>query len=259
MGMHFFIFQGIGTLLIFFLMSVLGKGQEVYYENAVLVTGLSGLCTVFPAVFLYKKDKIRRMAGGLLPGIGQNRLTCKDGILLLILGAGAAHFFNFVVGILQLILESTQYQENMARMTNGKSLLMLIFWMGIVAPVSEEITFRWLVYLRLRDYVKVRWAAVISGVLFGVYHGNILQAVYAAILGIIFAYVLEATGNLLSSILLHMGANIWSLIISQFAGNLVSSTWINIFGMAILCLFAVSGVILAYYLSKGKKRNQRCI
>lgn len=240
-------------------MNIFGNDQEVYYENAILVTGVSGLCTVIPAVFLYRKDKTRRMAGGLLPGIGKNRLTLKDGFLLLILGAGTALFFNFVMGILQIILQSTQYQETMTKVTNGKSLFMLIFWMGIVAPISEEITFRWLVYLRLRDIVKVGWAAVISGVLFGVYHGNVLQAIYAAILGIVFAYVLEATGNLLSCILLHMGANIWSLVLSQYANGLLSSEWMNLFGIGILVLFVVSGVILSHYLKKGKKRDQRCV
>ena len=55
-------------------------------------------------------------------------------------------------------------------------------------------------------------AAVISGLIFGIYHGNLVQAVYASLLGIVFAYILDISGCLWSSVLLHMGANIWSLI-----------------------------------------------
>lgn len=51
----------------------------------------------------------------------------------------------------------------------------MIFWMGIVAPAAEEMIFRWLIYLRLRDWLKMPVAAVISGLIFGIYHGNIVQ------------------------------------------------------------------------------------
>ena len=248
-----------GLLIIDFLMRLYGRNVNVYYDNAILVTGLSGLCTIIPALYLYKKDRVRRMAGGLLPDTGKNKISVRDGFFLLILGAGCAHFFNLVVGILQIVLQSTQYQESMELMTSGKGIWMLIFWMGIVAPVSEEITFRWLIYLRLRDYLNVRRAAVISGVIFGLYHGNLLQAIYATILGIIFAYVLEATGNLFSSVLLHIGANVWSLAITEISGRLLNSRLLNVLGIAILVLFVISAGILRYFLQKGRKRNGRCI
>lgn len=240
-------------------MRVYGNYVDVYYKNAVMVTGLSGLCTMIPALFFYKRDKVRRMAGGLLPGVGKNKISFQEGIFLLILGAGAAHFFNLVVSILQIVLQNTQYQESMAQITNGKSIWMLILWMGIISPISEEVTFRWVIYLRLRDYMKKSLAAVISGVIFGVYHGNFVQAVYATILGVIFAYVLEATGNLLSSVLLHIGANVWSLILTEISGRLLESRWISVFGIFVLLLFVVSGVLFRYFIQKGKKRNLRCI
>lgn len=256
---HFLIFQAVGGIFIGYFVYMYGNSKNIYYDNAVVATGLSGICTVFPALFLYRKDKIRRMAGGLLPGTGKNKISVRDGAFLLILGAGCAHFFNLVVGILQIVLQSTQYQESMELMTSGKGIWMLIFWMGIVAPVSEEITFRWLIYLRLRDYLNVRRAAVISGVIFGLYHGNLLQAVYATILGIIFAYVLEATGNLFSSVLLHIGANVWSLVITEISGRLLNSRWLNVLGIAIFVLFVVSARLLQYFFQKGRKRNERCI
>ena len=90
---------------------------------------------------------------------------------------------------------------------------MMIFWMGIIAPAAEEMIFRWLIYLRLRDWLKMPVAAVISGLIFGIYHGNIVQGIYASILGTAFAWILEMSGNIYSSMLLHMGANIWSLVI----------------------------------------------
>lgn len=79
------------------------------------------------------------------------------------------------MAILQSFINSSTYQESMTRITEGKSLLMMIFWMGIIAPAAEEMIFRWLIYLRLRDWLKLPVAAVISGLIFGIYHGNIVQ------------------------------------------------------------------------------------
>lgn len=258
--MHFLIFQIAGNLILLLLMGLSGQeGVTIYNNNAIVITGVAGLCVLFPALYLYTRDQKRRMAGGLLPGVGENHLSLWDGVLLLILGAGAAHFFNMIVNILQIFIRSTTYQENMAQITEGKSLLMMIFWMGIIAPVSEEVVFRWLLYLRLRDYMKTGAATVISGVIFGIYHGNITQAIYASILGIVFAYVLEMTGNLLSSVLLHIGSNIWSLVISEAALQLTDPQALSILGMGILVLFILAGIIYAYFMKRGKRRKKRCV
>ena len=145
------------------------------------------------------------------------------------------------MAILQSFINSSAYQESMTRITEGKSLFMMIFWMGIVAPAAEEMIFRWLIYLRLRDWMKLPVAAVISGVVFGIYHGNIVQGIYASILGTAFAWILEMSGNIYSSMLLHMGANIWSLVITEYALDLFSMKY----GVQILILIylILAGVV----------------
>ena len=87
--------------------------------------------------------------------------------------------------------------------------------MCIIEPLAEESIFRWLVFLRMRDNMRVVTAALLSGLCFGIYHMNLLQGVYATILGALFALLLEWSGKLFTSVLLHMGANIWSLIVSD--------------------------------------------
>ena len=184
------------------------------------------------ALIFYHRDKVRRIAGGLIPVQKKVRLSLPQILLLLLAGAGLAQYRNFLMAMLQSFISSTTYQDSMTRITEGKSLLMMIFWMGIVAPAAEEMIFRWLIYLRLRDWLKMPVAAVISGLIFGIYHGNIVQGIYASILGTAFAYILEMSGNIYSSMLLHMGANIWSLLITEYALDLFSTKY----GMQILIL-----------------------
>lgn len=195
---------------------------EMYLDHTVFLTGLTGILAMFPAVFFYRRDQRKRDMAGTLPKLSRKYLPLRETGLLLLTGAGLAQYGNLLMLLLQGVISSEAYQESAARITEGKSIFMMIFWMGIVAPAAEEMIFRWLIYLRLRENLKMPMAALISGLIFGIYHGNMTQAVYALLLGMVFAYILEKSQNLYSSILLHMGANIWSLLVSEYVYSLLS-------------------------------------
>lgn len=85
---------------------------------------------------------------------------------------------------------------------------------GFTAPIVEELIFRGLIYNRLKDMVNVKWAVILSAVLFGVFHGNWVQAPYAVIIGLVAAFVYEKYKSIIAPILLHMTVNITSVGIS---------------------------------------------
>ena len=240
-------------------MQLLGEGgTEAYYNNAILLTGLTGLITMIPCLYFYKKDRRARIAGGLVTGQKPKRLSIGECGLILVMGAGFAQFANMFVNMIGSFLNAEEYQETMSQLTDGKSMFFLIVCMGIIAPLAEEIVFRWLIYLRLRDYMRMGAAAVISGLIFGIYHGNLVQAVYASLLGIVFAYILDISGCLWSSVLLHMGANIWSLISPDLY------TWIiarNPAAIMILFLILLMVMILGcfYFTKRVQGRSKRVI
>ena len=47
----------------------------------------------------------------------------------------------------------------------------------------------------MRDNMRVITAALFSGLTFGIYHMNLLQGVYATIMGLLFALILEWRGK----------------------------------------------------------------
>jgi membrane protease YdiL (CAAX protease family) len=71
----------------------------------------------------------------------------------------------------------------------------------------EEVIYRKLVIDRLRCFGELP-ALLISGVGFGLIHGNFSQFFYAALIGIVFGYVYLRTGNILHTVLLHMLINL---------------------------------------------------
>ena len=260
MGIHFAIAQIISGGVLAWLMQISGLGEQAYYQYAIVLTGITAILAFIPAVYFYKKDHFARVYGGMIPEKNGSRLCQKEMILLLLMGGGLAIYGNLLVNLLHFFMEMSEYQELMSQITQGKSLLMMIFWMGIVAPTAEEGIFRWLVYLRLRDYLKsVKAAAVISAVIFGVYHGNLLQAIYASVLGFFFAMILEKTGSLLSCVLLHAGANLTSILVSESAAVTDPEKIFPYLSLFIVAVMAAAVGGIWYYFGKRKDNKSRLL
>ena len=256
MGIHMFcsILAGDGVLLVLNLLT----GKNYYYDLAVLLTGITGLLSMIPCLWFYRKDQARREYGGLISSPPGASINFKEAVLLLGMGAALSQIGNIMAAVLQIVFDATEYQDMVSGITGDKSLLFLILWMGIVAPVAEEMVFRWLIYLRIRDNLGIWASAVLSAALFGIYHENLVQGIYAALLGVFIAYLLEMSGNLVSCILLHIGANVWSLLISEYGQAII-----EILGQYYLLIYAILVIIFfngfIYFRNKGKMRGYRAV
>lgn len=88
----------------------------------------------------------------------------------------------------------------------GENPTLILIFAVFGAPIVEELMFRKILIDRIRKYGDGK-AIVLSGVLFGVFHGNVTQMFYAAALGLMLAYVYVKTGKVIHTILLHMAFN----------------------------------------------------
>ena len=76
----------------------------------------------------------------------------------------------------------------------------------ILAPLFEELVFRKVLVDRVLPFGE--WPAILfSGITFGLFHGNLTQFFYAALLGMILAYVYIRTGRILYTIGIHACIN----------------------------------------------------
>lgn len=90
-------------------------------------------------------------------------------------------------------------------------------WYGIImaliiAPICEELLFRYFILNHLCTALKPRYAIISSALLFGAFHLNIRQFILASVLGLFLAYIYDRTKNLKYSILLHFAYNSASFI-----------------------------------------------
>ena len=125
------------------------------------------------------------------------------------------------------------------------SLPLGILIYGVLSPLAEETVFRGITLQRLyllcheKKSGKTAFllAAGLSSLLFGIYHGSLVQGLYAAAMGFLFCLFLALGGNLFSLIILHGGVNVMTLFLSQ-AGTFrraSASVMAGAFGIAFCC------------------------
>lgn len=132
---------------------------------------------------------------------------------------------SLIIGLLPKSLIESHSQAT-AFALNGAPLL-LFLTSGILAPVAEELIFR---YGMMKNLIKINvpFGIIVQALFFGLMHGNLVQSTYAFILGLIFGYVDYKNDNILYSIILHIAVNSSSVLISvlninEFIGLLVLS------------------------------------
>ncbi len=119
----------------------------------------------------------------------------------------AGNFIGIIFNAIISIVTGKPVVNELAELTLNTPLWANLLFCGILAPILEEIFYRKLVIDRLRRYGDLA-AILISGLLFGLIHGNFSQFFYASFIGVVFGYIYLRTGKLRYTIALHMAVNL---------------------------------------------------
>jgi membrane protease YdiL (CAAX protease family) len=135
-----------------------------------------------------------------------------------------------------------QYSELMESLLGGNVWLSL-FVTVILAPLAEELLFRGVTMKKAQKIMPFMAANVLQAVLFGIYHMNWIQGVYAFVLGMILGFTAEYFHSIWASILLHAFVNGSAEVLSLLP-EAVTETAIGNIGIA------VAGVVLLFVAAK---------
>lgn len=83
---------------------------------------------------------------------------------------------------------------------------------GVVSPIGEELLFRLYLQRGMRPIVSPVTAIVMSALMFGLFHGNLIQGVYGFLMGCFLGYAYEKTGKWYVPVLCHGAANLLSYL-----------------------------------------------
>jgi len=89
----------------------------------------------------------------------------------------------------------------------------VLIYVALLAPIVEEAIFRIVLMWAGLKFMPF-WAVNLSqAVLFGLYHGNWVQGIYAFILGLLLGYVRYDSKNLMTSMMLHIFINLGGIAV----------------------------------------------
>lgn len=164
-------------------------------------------------------------------------------LLPIVAGAAACIAGSNLITMSGLAEQSTSYQE-VEQYLYSASVGVQLLVVGVLAPVTEELLFRGLVYKRFKSLSPVPLAMFWSALIFAMLHGNIVQGIYAFILGFMLCFCHYRYGTILAPILFHMSANLFSVVASfletnySSVGQFFGSTFLC-FGLIVGCLYLV--------------------
>lgn len=188
-------------------------------SQALSMTLLAGLATAPILIFIYIRDNNKDRRNGTFVKYKLNNILKY--LLIIPFGVFNMLWANYFVALLQLVMPKFMLESytNTQQIIEGGGFLIQLLTAGIVAPIVEELIFRGLVYRRTKKMTGTIAAAILSAALFGVFHGNWVQAPYAFIIGIMAVFVYEKFKSIVAPIMLHMSANILSVLIMTLASS----------------------------------------
>lgn len=186
----------------------LSSDELTYITTVIGIFGLS--LQLLGSVFLinYLRPKHTLFKLGFQP------TTLKWLVIALVLGVIATqrhlpleYLFTVIPELGEIVSEQSQQLAEFLLFDTGLEIFTTLFLLVVVAPIGEEVFFRSFVQNALAGRFG-RWAGIIlSGLIFGLYHGVPIQIILAIPVGIVAAWLYDRTGSLWPPMLFHFVIN----------------------------------------------------
>ena len=189
-----------------------------YLILSVAVVGCQSLGNGEISPFLYGVINAAAMLGGLaflFPTIKLEREETREKkvpffafLILTACSISAVILMNILMEKSGLVQQSELFQET-SRNQFGVPLWLGLLLYGLIAPLAEEFLFRFVLLGRIRKWTgRALTAVIVSSTLFGIYHGNMVQGIYAFVLGCVLACITLYYENIWTAVFFHSIGNI---------------------------------------------------
>lgn len=206
----------IGTLVIYAVqmgvMTIVGAVKPEWLQD----TTISLILAVLPLYLVGMPVLIavvKRMPG---EAPAKKSITPGQFVLALIMCFALMYCGNLVGTLITTVvgaLKGSAVDNALMTYATGSNMIVTFLYMVICAPILEEYIFRKLIVDRTVKYGQ-GVAVVLSGLMFGLFHGNLNQFAYAFLLGMFLAFLYVKTGELKVTIGLHMCINFMGAVVS---------------------------------------------
>ncbi len=216
---------------------------------------LGQLCYALPAAIylVFHSEDVKSI-------LHLRKIRIPSVLLLFVIGVLLVPVMAFVNGI-SLLFTSNQIASTVGDIITDNSYIYVISVMALIPALLEEFMCRGVFFGALRP-AGLWISALTSGLFFGLLHLNLNQFCYALMLGVVMALIVEVTGSLFATMIIHFTINAstttLSYLMSLMGTNISESANVTTtmpktslllaIGMyGVISVFALAGVIALLY------------
>ncbi|SDI63734.1 hypothetical protein SAMN05421493_1215 [Pseudobutyrivibrio sp. 49] len=172
--------------------------------------------TAFIAFLVYKKQYRDGKLSGL-SGKSNNMPLTIAGLLLFAVSMQyvTVYLMNSLASAFPSWLEEYEELMESAGISTSMTPIMIVYAI-ILGPVCEELLFRGLTFFAAKKVMPVYYAILIQAIMFGAFHMNKLQGVYAFVLGLGLGYIMYLYDSLVITIIIHILFNFIGTICADY-------------------------------------------
>ena len=118
-----------------------------------------------------------------------DKMNGRSFLILLTVFMSAQAAFSLLGGGMELGFNQFGYSilGEIEDASSNSSTVSMLLYASFIGPVSEEIIFRGFVMRGFEKY-GARYAVLMSAVIFGMFHGNLIQSIFAGLVGLVLGY-----------------------------------------------------------------------
>lgn len=234
----------VSTITAYLITLLVSKINIVTEQNKFVITYLINAISIY--VIGYGSIKLLLKNTENVEKKEKKKLKISNFLSLIAILIGSAQIVNIITQIILTIIKSIfsiHINNNVAELMETSDSISLILFAVILGPLFEELIFRGTLLKKLRVFGD-KTAIIYTAIAFGLFHCNIAQIPFAITAGLILAYTVVKTNNIVYSIILHMILNGLSVALTiLLKGNqyiIIMLIMLLIFACIILTLIFVS-------------------
>lgn len=191
-------------LLLIFYVGTAAQLKMGFYGTVVVQL----LILLFPLLYLwYLKADFKKVLSLQMPKV----LHILAALFVWI--GGFSLMCMLAVFLTKIFPESTQSMAEYVK----QPFWVLVLVMAVMPAVGEELMFRGFIFGTLKRRWRVLPAMLVTAAIFGIYHMSLSKFFTTALLGFMLVYVVEKTGSIFCSMLMHFCNNLVAVVVMKYS------------------------------------------
>lgn len=195
-------------LLLIFYVGTAAQLKMGFYGTVVVQL----LILLFPLLYLwYLKADFKKVLSLQMPKV----LHILAALFVWI--GGFSLMCMLAVFLTKIFPESTQSMADTMAEYVRQPFWVLVLVMAVMPAVGEELMFRGFIFGTLKRRWRVLPAMLVTSAIFGIYHMSLSKFFTTALLGFMLVYVVEKTGSIFCSMLMHFCNNLVAVVVMKYS------------------------------------------